>query len=419
MQLLFQLAEATADSESNLADINWQYLANNKWKDLRKGFELLSDKTERMTRSGIVKIAVPEDISNEGNTVMPPTEDGQHLYWIKVSTPKGAAGVAELVGVHTQAVLANYKPLPDSDLGRVTKPLEPGQIGKSLQPDFGIKKIEQPYQSFGGRVAETGETIPIRMSELLRHKGRSIDAFDIEHLVLDAFPELFKCKCISHTAGLSSKQYQRDLEVAPGFLTVTVIPDLTKLESGDMLEPMVPVSTLTKVKKFLQERVSPFARIRVMNPRYEEIYVQVVVCFRLGREENYYLSQLKTDLCHFLAPWYLGDSDKLSFGQRLVYSDIAGFIEGLDYIDYMDDLRLFDFKLRPPPYKDSNDNTGLKELTPLTARSILTCNLTNIEVQLAEKACRGTPVSRPNEITPSEFFRSDPTQYAKNCEEGL
>lgn len=402
LHLLFQFAEATADSESDRAGIKWHYLADNRWKELRTGFELLSDKTERMTRSGIVKIALPEDISNEGNTLMPPTKEGQHLFWLKVSTPRAVAGVAELVGVHAQAALTTYKPLDGSDRDRVAKFLEPEQIGKTFEPDFHIKKIQQPYKSFGGKVAESKGATPIRMSELLRHKGRSVDAFDIEHLVLDAFPELFKCKCISHTMGLSANHYQRDLEVAPGFLIVAVVPDLTKLEPGDMLQPMAPVSTLTKVKKFLKPRVSPFARIRVMNPRYEQIHVRVKVRLRSGRDKNYYLSQLKTDLRHFLAPWHLGDSDKLSFGQHLVYSDVLGFIEGLEYIDFVSDLRLFDFKSTLSELEENNP--GLKEIVPLTARSILSPG--DIEISSEEKECKEEPESQSDENKLAAFLES-------------
>jgi hypothetical protein len=402
LHLLFKLAEATADSEIDRVFIKWHYLAENRWKALRTGFELLSDKTEQMTRSGIVKIALPEDISNKGNTLMPPTDEGHHLFWLKVSAPHAVAGVADLVGVHAQAASTTYKPLDGSDRDRVAKTLEPEQIGKTLEPDFGIKKIQQPYKSFGGRVAESMGSVPIRMSELLRHKGRSVDAFDVEHLVLDAFPELFKCKCISHTMGLSARQYQRDLEVAPGFIIVAVVPDLTKLEPGDMLEPMAPVSMLTKVKKFLEARVSPFARIRVKNPRYEQVHVRLKVRLRPGLDESYYLSQLKTDLCHFLAPWHLGDSDKLSFGQNLVYSDVLGFIEALEYIDVVTDMRLFDFN-RPLSEQDEM-NPGLKEIVPLTARSIFSPG--DIEIKPDDKNCGESPATQPNEYTFTAFLES-------------
>ncbi len=202
--------------------------------------------------------------------------------------------------------------------------------------------------------------------------------------------------------GLSARQYQRDLEVAPGFLIVAVVPDLTKLKPGDMLQPMAPVSTLTKVNKFLKARVSPFARIRVKNPRYEQVHVRVKVRLRLGRDENYYLSQLKTDLRHFLAPWYLGDSDKLSFGQHLVYSDVLGFIERLEYIDFVTDLRLFDFK--SPLSEVESENLGLKEIFPLTARSIL--SLGNIETSSDKKDCMETPASQLDENKLVAFLKS-------------
>lgn len=393
LQLLFQFAEATADSESQRAEVSWQYLANNKWEELRQGFELLSDTTEKMTRSGIVRIAVPHDISNKNNTMMPPTKDDEHLFWLKVSTSHSVESVAELISVHAQAALATYSPLPDSDTDRVGTALESKQISKTLQPDFGIKKVKQPYQSFGGQMAETTASSSIRMSEQLRHKGRSVDAFDIEHLVLDAFPELFKCKCISHSMGLSARQYQRDLEVAPGFLIVAVIPDLTQLESGDMLEPMAPVSTLTKVEKLLKQRTSPFARLRIMNPRYEKVHVKVNMQLMHGRDKNYYQSQLQTDIRHFLAPWHLGNSDKLSFGQHLTYSDVLGFIEGLEYIDHVSDLQFFDWRCQP---------SKSEYIAPLTARSILSPG--EIEIEHAEKNCEKVSQQRSHDINSSEFL---------------
>ena len=46
LNLLFQLAEATADSESDPEEVHWHYLENNQWKELRKGFELLEDATD-------------------------------------------------------------------------------------------------------------------------------------------------------------------------------------------------------------------------------------------------------------------------------------------------------------------------------------------------------------------------------------
>jgi hypothetical protein len=369
LQLLFQFAEATADSESEQAQVEWRYLTGNRWQPLRPGFEIVSDATEGLTRSGIVKLALPRDISNTGNTLMPKGADGQPLYWLKVSATNRVAAVAELIGVHAQAALVTYAPLPGSDVGRVAKPLEPKKLSRPLEPDFSIKKVEQLYPSFHGRTAEAERELGLRVSERLRHKGRGIDPFDLEHLVLENFPELFKCKCISHTMALSANEYRRDLEVAPGFVTVAVVPDLTKLIAGNILAPRAPASLLTRVRVFLKERMSAFARVRVMNPRYERIRVELKVRLVRGRDEAHHAARLKKELTEFLAPWHLGDSDKLAFGQHVLYSDVIGFVEGRDYVDFVSNLKLFD-----------STGSERKEIVPLTARSILTGGEVCIEI---------------------------------------
>ena len=369
LQLLFQLAEATADSESDRAKIKWHYLSNNDWRPLRTGFEIISDDTNELTRSGIVKLSLPRDITKEDNTLMPPVgEEGDEkpVYWLKVSSRCNTTGVAETINIHTQAALATYEVVDGADLKRVEPGLAPEQLSKPLEPDFNIKQVLQPYSAFGGKAPEKESLLYKRVSEHLRHKGRSIDAFDIEHLVLEAFPSIFKCKCISHTLGLSANQFRRDLEVAPGFVVVAVIPDLTRLKAGDGLEPKAPVSMLEEIKAYLKERMSPFARLRVMNPRYEKIKVDTTVRIKPGRDEDFYLKQLEQDLTHFLAPWHLGDSDKLSFGQSVAYSEVIGFMEKLDYIDFIVDLKLFG------PQSSGEDDDPLEVIVPATARSILT-----------------------------------------------
>ncbi len=82
LSLLFQLAEATADSEQERARINWNYLSNNNWRPLLPNFDVINDTTDGLTVTGIVTIAIPQDISKNGHTIMP-----ADTYWIKVSAP--------------------------------------------------------------------------------------------------------------------------------------------------------------------------------------------------------------------------------------------------------------------------------------------------------------------------------------------
>ncbi len=372
LSILFQLAEATANSEMDRAQINWYYLRNNTWVELLQDFNIISDETDGLTVSGIVTIAVPDDINKNGNTVMPDT-----LYWIKVATATNATAVAETIGIHTQAAKASARLTVLNDTNRLDTALENGSISKLAEGDFSIKKVEQPYPSFEGRPPEDQGYYYTRVSEHLKHKGRALMINDYEKIILEGFPQLYKVKCISHTMGLSAITYQRDLEIAPGFVVITVIPDLTKLLSGNQLEPKVPVSLLEKIGNHLRKTTTPFARIKIMNPRYEKVHVNVSVRLYRGKSTDFYRQRLKEDITNLLAPWFLGDSEKIAFGMPVLFSDVVGFVEQLDYVDFITNLQL----------KGERGQEG-SEIKPLTARSILTAG--QICVGVDEEDCTGT-----------------------------
>ncbi|MDT7828242.1 hypothetical protein RQM65_06165 [Pricia sp. S334] len=356
LSLLFQLAEATADSEQDRAHIDWHYLTGNTWVQLLPDFDVIDDGTDGLTVSGIVTIAVPDAIDDIGTTVMP-----AGLYWIKVSAAENVRAVAETIGVHAQAAKASARLDDANDTGRLETALEAGSITKLREGDFSVKKVGQPYASFGGRKPEAEGHFYTRVSEHLKHKGRGLMIGDYEKTVLEGFSEIYKVKCISHTMGLSANSYRRDLEVAPGFVVVAVIPDLTKLKAGNQLEPKAPLSLLEKIGDHLRKRISPFARLKIMNPRYEPVDVCVSVRLYRGKSESFYAKKLQDDLVAFLAPWFLGDTEKLAFGEEVLFSDVVGFIEGLEYVDFIADLKL----------EGPCEQTGSR-IRPLTARSVLT-----------------------------------------------
>ncbi|WP_062057005.1 hypothetical protein [Aquimarina longa] len=372
LSILFQLAEATANSEMNKAKIEWHYLSNNHWRKLEEGFHIISDETDGLTVSGIVTIAVPDTINKKGNTLM--SED---LYWIKISALSNTKAIAETIGIHTQAAKISARLSKLNDTNRLNTALASGSINKLSEGDFNIKKIEQLYPSSGGKQPEATGHFYTRVSEHLKHKGRALMLNDYEKIVLEGFPEIYKTKCISHTMGLSAVEYQKDLEIAPGYIVLAVVPDLTKLVSGNQLEPKVPVSLLAKIGAHLKKKTSPFARIKVMNPRYEYVDVTIEVRLYRGKPQSFYKQKLQEDITNFLAPWYLGDTEKIAFGMPVLFSDIVGFVERLEYIDFIANLQL----------RGENNQNG-SEIKPLTARSILTAG--KVCVSIDKEECTST-----------------------------
>ncbi len=389
LNLLFNMAEATANTEMTKPAIKWSYLKNNKWEELKTGFSITYDGTNGLTRSGIVEITMPEDISNQGHTIMP---NGN--FWIKAAAKEYSKAVCETISIHTQAAKVIAELAPNNDLKRLNTPLSADKISRLDKADTSIKKVTQPIPSFNGRPPESEAPTLLyrRISERLRHKGRAINGFDYERIVLENFPQVFKTKTISHTLGLPGQKYVRDLEVvAPGYVLVAVIPDIKQLSSGNAFEPRVPLSQLGEIKKLLQKKNSPFIKLKVENPRYEKVNVAIKAKFTKGNTGPYFEKQLEQDIQQFLAPWTIGKTDRLDFGGILSKSDLIAYVEELFYVDYICQIDwVHEF--------DMDDGCKAKEISccqpvteerqfinPLTARSILTAG--TIKVCELDKAC--------------------------------
>ena len=370
------MAEATANTEMDKPEIKWSYLKENNWADLRNGFELLNDDTDGLTKSGIVEIALPADIENTGHTIMPANN-----YWIKVAAPTNSKAVCETIAIYTQGAKVKAVLSEGNDPNRLQEPLPAMQINRLAVADTSIKKVTQPIESFMGRPPESNVQSILfrRISERLRHKGRAINGFDYERIVLENFPQVFKAKTINHTFGLAASKYVRDLEVAtPGYVLLGVIPDIKQLDAGNSPEPRLPLSQLGQIKELLLKKTTPFLKLKVLNPRYEQVHVAIEVKFKEGNTGAYFQDLLANDIKSFLAPWTLGKTDRLEFGMPLSKSDLIVFIERLFYVDYIchiDWVHEFDLTPDCKPKNvqcDQKNNNSQEFIAPLTARSILT-----------------------------------------------
>lgn len=384
LNLLFQLAEATSDSENEKATISWQYLDGNSWKLLRKGFEVIDDATEELTNSGIVKLGLPENMTVE-HSVMPPK-----LHWIKASSPSNTQAIAEAIGIHPQAILTTFTNQEINDTSRLENPLEADKLKKLKDEKAQITKVQQPYPSFGGSIPEQSGPYYVRVSERLRHKDRAIQKWDYERILLLNFPEIYVAKCIGHSYGLNAHRYKNDFPMAPGYIVIAVIPDLEKLKAGGSFRPKVPVGALEEISSFILGKTTPFVRLKVMNPRYEEVRICLTVKLLPGKDENYYKEQLQIDIRHYLAPWVKSDPHNIGFGRTVSRSGLIGFLESRDYLDFILDIKM-GWENKPP----GADNLVI---VPSTPRSILIAG--NIDVCIkqgdcedwSDKSCESKPI---------------------------
>ncbi|MEP7236206.1 MAG: baseplate J/gp47 family protein [Ferruginibacter sp.] len=356
VNLLFQVMEGTTNPTvaKPVDHIQWSYLSNNIWIEFEAS--AYSDNTLQLIQSGIISFAIPADATT-ANTILPTG----HI-WLKASVTEAAEAVCKLITVDAQAALAtfaNNENAPDF----LDAALVAGTIAKLKTPDASVKKMNQPYPSFGGRAKESEDHFYIRVSERLRHKARAITVWDYEHLVLEAFPEIYKVKCLNHTQ-IEDGIYH---EVRPGYVSIITIPSLQNRNDANPLKPYTQQSTLTNIELYLNKRIPCFVNLRACQPQFEEVRLEFSLkLYDEYKDFTFYANQLKEEITQYLSPWAYGNSSTIDFGGKVYKSVLINFIEERYYVDFITDVFMY-VKVDDV----TNESADMDEITASTARSIL------------------------------------------------
>ena len=342
LSILFQLAEGTANPDIEPQPIHWSYLSNNQWLPLQ-GNGVVQDETSGLTQSGIIEFSLPQA---EANTRMP-----SECYWLRASIAKHTESVSTVVALHTQAATVQFVD-QNNHADHYASPLPADSIKRFVKPQPGIKKIEQPYTSFGGKKPEQETHFRTRVSERLRHKNRCITAWDFEHLVLENFPDIFKARCIP-------ARVQNDTH-KPGDFTLIVIPDIRNRIPFAPYAPKVSRAQLNQITQRVNQHKTLSAAVTVKNPFYIQVEVRLSVRFKQNQNERYYKHQLNEELKRFLSPWAYDEGADIIIGGKVYANNIIHFVEQRPYIDYVSNIKLFyrkdgdkNFSYKVPPPIDS------------------------------------------------------------------
>ncbi|NTU58404.1 MAG: hypothetical protein HGB00_05730 [Chlorobiaceae bacterium] len=336
LSLLFQLAEGSASPTVTKPDnhVQWSWLGANEWIGFKN--TELSDDTGQLTRSGIIRFSVPAEATNDDSLIRP-----YGLHWLRAVVAEKPEAVCRIISVDAQAAKATLtKSEAPVETGSVQLPA--GTVTKPVTPDVSVKSVKQPYATFGGRPAEDSGAFYTRVSERLRHKNRAITLWDYERMVLDAFPQIYKVKCLNHTRYEPSETgigiYR---ELAPGHVTVVTIPNLRNHNAVDTLRPYTNLGELDLIRKFLERHVSGVISLHVENPIFESIQTGFRVKFMPGTDEAFHLDLLRQELVRHLSPWAFEEGRDISFGGKIHKSSLIDFVEERPYVDYVTDFRLY------------------------------------------------------------------------------
>ncbi len=332
LSMLFQLDEGTATVADLLqsSDVTWLYLSGDRWIKL-SSTAVLGDETQGFQTSGLISVSVGRD-ATDAHTAMP-----SGLTWLQAQISKSPDSVARTLTLQAQAATARFAPeggkLEDHKKHLATG-LAEKTVSKLIPRESPIRKVEQPYASFGGQQPEADRHFFERVSERLRHRKRAVTVWDFERLVLDRFDGVFKVKCLAHSNELA--------ELQVGSAALVILPNLHKSQSSNLLEPRAGEVLMENIRRFIVNDIAtPFANVHVIHPVYERVLVEARVAFREGYDPGFYAEQLNVDLQRFLSPWAFEEGRDIVFGTRIYKSELLKFMEDRLYVDYITLFNLY------------------------------------------------------------------------------
>lgn len=340
LSLLFQIDVGTASSAQVLkpGDAEWSYLAaGDSWQALSSS-SVLIDSTEGFQKPGLIAIAVPRDASLEHDSLR------SGLVWLRALIQRPPESASRTVDVKPHAALARFQPgsgLAIEDYEQhLLAGLPAGTITRLVQRNASIQRVQQPNPSFDGRGQEGGPEYFRRSSERLRHRNRAVTAWDLERLVLEAFPEVFKVKCLPHTDATASFK--------AGDAALVIVPNVRRMGATNVLEPRASAVLMEEIEEHVAGLTSPFATVHAIQPVFERLRVETNAVFAAGRDPGYYSGVLNEDLRRFLSPWAYQEGEDILFGARVYRSEILAFVEGRNYVDHLTGLKLYHSFDGPP-----------------------------------------------------------------------
>ncbi|MEO0580616.1 MAG: hypothetical protein AAF135_00205, partial [Bacteroidota bacterium] len=340
VDLLIQVEPDSFEADGSVPPIRWQYLVDDEWVDFHPN-SVTMDREVAFIIDSVIGFDLPSDMSLDHH-IMPTGS-----LWIKASTfpLEGAAKT----GNESIAAFSKVKGIYPNGI-RVTRTLQPGRKIDPI-PSYSIQKITgdfpnilkilQPAPTVGGKISEAEAHYMIRVAERLRHKNRAISPWDIERMVLEAFPHLQEVKCIRNqqTATIHQSVDHPYQWGKGGTVQVVVVPKPTEEYST---KPRLSSFELLEIQKYLKKYASPMAEIEVINPRYEEVKVILGLGIPPGSNGSLISRELDTALQNFLSPWPY-DATSTAFVTDIPLNAIIGFIQDQHMVEEIREIVVLHF----------------------------------------------------------------------------
>lgn len=262
---------------------------------------VLQEDTDGLTRSGFITLNTFDEKNTsfiKGNEV-----------WIRIGFEDDIAPENIIVdGIWLNC----FKVMGENGDG---SPLPARTIASLAEDDPRVLEVLQPMEGYGGKAAEDEQAMSVRLATRISTRNRALNTGDYEKLILERFSDIEKVCCIP--ASLESNE-----------IRIVVFPQPEK-----RVFPQLPNWKLSEIEQYIKGYMSPFAKVRVINPTYEPLTVDMIVILKDSvQDEGEVQRRLYRRIYNYFVQW-LVDEQLPELGKRYSYEGLKAWLvndEGIE-----------------------------------------------------------------------------------------
>ena len=262
---------------------------------------ILQEDSDGLARSGFITLNTFDETNNsfiKGNEV-----------WIRIGFENDIAPENIIVdGIWLNC----FKVMGENGDG---SPLPAGTIASLAEDDPRVLEVLQPMEGYGGKAAEDEQAMSVRLATRISTRNKALNIGDYEKLILERFSDIEKVCCIP--ASQESNE-----------IRIVVFPQPEK-----RVFPQLPNWKLSEIEQYIKGYMSPFAKVRVINPTYEPLTVDMIVILKDSvQDEGEVQRRLYRRIYNYFVQW-LVDEQLPELGKRYSYEGLKAWLvndEGIE-----------------------------------------------------------------------------------------
>lgn len=262
---------------------------------------ILQEDTDGLTRSGFITLNTFDETNTsliKGNEV-----------WIRISFENDIAPENIIVdGIWLNC----FKVVCENGDG---SPLPSGTIASLAEDDPRVLEVLQPMEGYGGKAAEDEQAMSVRLATRIATRNRALNTGDYEKMILERFSDIEKVCCIP------APQESNEIRIV-------VFPQPEKRVFSQL-----PNWQLSEIEQYIKGYMSPFAKVRVINPTYEPLTVDMIVILKDSvQDEGEVQRRLYRRIYNYFVQW-LVDAQLPELGKRYSYEGLKACLvndEGIE-----------------------------------------------------------------------------------------